>query len=58
MLKKFWWRIQFTLYGQAKCPIGIAIWWSWSDTGFDDSSDFSTPQESAQEEIFQMSADC
>lgn len=29
-MKRFFWRVRFTIYGQRRCPIGWGNWWAFS----------------------------
>lgn len=51
------WRIRYTTIGYHRLPwLGLAMWWNWSATDYDEFGDISTPRESVQEELYAMAA--
>lgn len=50
-MKKFLWRIRFTVCGHRKTGWGLRLWWGWSECADDYIADEFSPSDAVLEEI-------
>lgn len=56
-IRRLQWRVRYTWHGVRRLGIwSLAMWWAWSDTGYEHFSDDSTPYEAMLEECYAMAA--